>query len=498
MKHSKQIRISGYAMLLALLCTASAITACGGDGETKESVTTEQKTAAITESETLGRWKDALPETLDLNGENIVVFTRGDEASVLEIDAQEEIGEVLNDAIFHRNRDLEERLNMTLKVQPGSTWQNYHQDLQLIRSSIAAGDNAWQIISVWGPFNSQLVLENCFYDLSEMSYLDPSAPWWNQSAVEALTIAGKRFLMAGDSSVLTMLGEAFVVFVNDTMCQKYDINDIHDLVRDGKWTLQKLTEYSKLAMADLDGSGTMDKTDQYGLLLVAGNAADSLYTAADIHQITLSDGLPVYDPDIERMSKLMEILYPLCYDGDMYGSYTYGAPIEQAFVSGQGLMAIHPLDHARTTFRGMEDSYTIVPLPKLDEAQENYYTPAYNGLGLQCIPADNPNPEAAAAVMEAMAAASHYEVTPVYFETCLQEKYARSEETVEMLEIIRQTQYVDVEFLWREALGDAAFTMRDMIIQKKSDVASWVAKKDKSVRASIENTIQLLEEMKNW
>lgn len=486
------------AMLLALLCTAAAMTACGGEGEPTP-IGTNEDTAAAVESGTEERWQDGLPETLDLGGKTFVIHSRGDEGPNLEIDAETEVGEVLNDAIFQRNRGLEERLNMKLKLFPGGSWENYGQDITQIRASIAAGDNAWQMISVWGIASSQLVLDNCFYDLTDMPYLDSSAPWWNQSAVQALTLAGKRFLMVGDTSVLSMLGGAFVMYINDTMCQKYEIDDIHALVRDGKWTFQKMTEYSRLAMADLDGSGKMDENDQYGLLFAPYNTADSLYTSADIHQIVMNDGMPEYTPSADRLTKLMDILYPLCFDREMYGSFMNldGLMVNPMFISGQGLMAISTLNGARTTFREMEDNYTIVPLPKLDEMQENYLTPAYNGACLWGIPSDNPDPESAAAVMEAMAAASHYEITPVYFKTCLQEKYARSEETVEMLEIIRDTQYVDAEFLWRDALGNVAYTARNMIAEQTDDVASWLAKNEKSVLSSIEKTVEALEAIQN-
>ena len=263
------------AMLLALLCTASAVTACGGDSDTALTGT-DTEAASAAESVTEVRWHDTLPAELDLGGETFVIHSRGDVNPNLEIDAETEVGEVLNDAIFQRNRGLEERLNMKIKVFPGSSWENYGQDITQIRASIAAGDNAWQMISVWGIASSQLVLDNCFYDLTDMPYLDPGAPWWNQSAVQALTLADKRFLMVGDTSVLSTLGGSFVMFVNDTMCRRYDIGDIHALVRDGKWTLQKMTEYTKLAMSDLDGSGKMDEHDQYGLLFAPYNTADSL------------------------------------------------------------------------------------------------------------------------------------------------------------------------------------------------------------------------------
>ena len=484
--------------MLALLCMTSVIAACG-DNSTATPSGTEQGTDAAIDTETTSRWQDALPADIDLGGETVVIHVRGDSSTKLEIEAEEEIGEVLNDAVYQRNRGLEERLNFKLQSYAGAGWAEYSSEMTKIRSSIAAGDNAWQIVSMWGINGTSLVLDNCFYDLTDMPYLDVTAPWWNQSAVEGLTLGGGRYFVTGDIAVLSMLGGSYVVFVNDTVCQKNDIESIPALVREGKWTIEKMTALSKSVMADIDGSGSMDEKDQYGLIVDMYNSSDSFYTAADIHQITVVDGLPVYEPATERISRLMELVYPFYYDGTTVGSYMVKDFEVQynKFMTGECMMIVRELDTARNEFRDMEDNYTIVPMPKLDEAQEAYRTASYNGAAVLGIPTDNPDTDTALIVMEALAAASHYEITPTYFNTCLQEKYARNEETLEMLEIIRQTQYLDSEYLWGGALNNPAYIMRNMISQKKNDVASWIAKNEKATNKAVQKTIDQLEAMQN-
>ena len=332
-----------------------------------------------------------------------------------------------------------------------------------------------------------------------MPYLNTAAPWWNQSAIEGLTMGGGLYCLTGDVAFLSLLGGAYVMFVNDKLCETYDIESIPALVRDGGWTMDAMTQITKNIRSDLDGSGVMDEKDLYGLVLDLYNSAESFYTAADVHQITVTDGIPSYVPAEERMTKLMELAYPLYYNGEMVGSYmTQDVTLQVNMFRGrQALMIVRELDSARSEFREMEDNYTIIPMPKLDETQESYRTAAYNGAAVWGIPSDNPDTETALMVMEAMAAETYYNVTPVYFETCLQEKYARNEETLEMLEIIRETLYLDSEYLWGGSLGNPAYIMRNMLSAKKSDVASWMAKNEKAINRAVDKTVEKLENIQN-
>ena len=479
------------AMLFAALLLASC-----SDSPAQPVDTNNADYTAATEAVTESRWVDAIPSGTDLGGKTVTIHVRGDDGSMLEVNTDTENGDILNDTIFRRNRDLEERLNFKLSMFEGEGWANYGQEVNKIRSSIAAGDNAWQIISGWGLNITPLALENCFYDLTGMPYLDTTKPWWNQAAVKGLTLGGGMYFATGDVSVLSTLGGAYVMFLNDTLCAAHDIENIPALVRDGKWTMDKLTEIARLVCVDLDGSGKMDEKDKYGLVLDVYNSSDSFYTCADIHQITVTDGIPSYTPDQERLVKLMGYLEDFHANGVSVGTYATSDVSLQynMFFTSQALMIVRELDSARVDFREMEDNYTILPMPMLDEAQGAYYTAAYNGASLWGIPADNPDTDTALIVMEAMAAESYHSVTPTYFSTCLQEKYARNEETLEMLEIIRDSLYLDSEYLYRTPLGNTCYMARDMVKSKKFDVASHMAKVEKSILTTIDKTIAAMEE----
>ena len=91
-----------------------------------------------------------------------------------------------------------------------------------------------------------------------------------------------------------------------------------------------------------------------------------------------------------------------------------------------------------------------------------------------------------------MAAETYNTVTPVYFETCLQEKYARNEDTLEMLEIIRETSYLDCEYLYSASFKNTYYAVRSMIGSKNNNAASWLAKNVKSYQKAVDAMTETL------
>ena len=479
-------------MLLSALLLASCGEAAGTPaGENKETDAQPGETAAVTEEDTYVY--DSLPADLDLGGAAVSIHVRGDANSFLEVSA-EQTGEVLDDAIYNRNKSVEERLNVVLNPIQGAGWEKYSQDMTKVRSTIMSGDNAYQIIAGWRASVPSLALDGCFRNLPDYKYLDTAKPWWTQSAVEGMNVGGTLCFVTGDISIITDLGGSYVLFMNDRVASEYDISGVTDSVLDGSWTLDRLISVIKSVGKDVNGDSKRDDGDYYGLILDTYNSADAFLTAADIHQIALDkDGTPVYTEQTERLSRLMEKIYPLYYS-EGYDSYQQGdvAKGVSMFNGGQGLFTVRELDTARDDFRNMVDSYTILPMPKLDDAQENYAVCAFNGATLWGIPTSNPDPDTSCAVMEALASASYNDVTPVYFETCLQDKYARNEITIRMLEIIRDGMYVDSEYLYAPLFGNTCYVVRDLISSKKSDVASWYAKNSKKVQKEIDKTMEKL------
>ncbi len=483
------------ALLLALLAAAPSFSACGADTPAGTSADVQpEDTTPVTTS----RWLDSLPEELDFGGKEIVINVRGDANAMMEVAVDGENGDVLNDAIYYRNRDVEERLNVKITRFDGAGYANYNSELARIRSSVAAGDNAWQLIAGWGSNTSFLVLENLFQPLDTLDYLNLDAPWWTQSIVEAKAVGGHNYLITGDISFLTTIGGSYVLYQNDRLAKEYQIEDVPALVKSGSWTIDRLKSITKGVMKDLDGNGVWDEKDQYGIVMSLYNPADAFYISSGLTHIGVKDGEPFFDLDLDRTSAVMEKLWPLFFEGETVGAFCkedLANTIRPMFLNGQGLFLTLEFDSSRGSLRNMKDDFTILPYPKFDEKQEEYRVPANNSAAMWGIPVDNPEPEVAAAVLEALCAESRHSVTDVYFDTCMNFKYARNDVSIEMLEIIRDSAYINVEGLYSKVFGEPLYSFRRIFDSGNPNVSSYYESKRAAYEASIANVVASLKEM---
>ena len=108
------------AMLLALLMLASSVTACGEAGDTEATADTAAQTETEKETTELEA-RLALPDNLpdkDFDGYDFRVLTRNRDDFIKDIGVELELtGEVFNDALYNRNKTLEERFNFILSAE---------------------------------------------------------------------------------------------------------------------------------------------------------------------------------------------------------------------------------------------------------------------------------------------------------------------------------------------------------------------------------------------
>lgn len=494
-------RITASVLFLALIL--SAVTGCG---QTQKESDTERTIPPDTETETtetgVETLSDNLPDTLDFGGAAFTILARGDENSYQEIDAENN-GDVVNDAIFNRNLYIEDRFNVSLQPICGEGWRSYEKDLSRIQASVRAADNAYQLIAGYGVVIAPLALKNCFLDLNTLSYIDQNQPWWYRSTVDSMNICGSLYFITGDVGAITSLGGSYVLFENDRIAASNGIGDISEMVLDGTWTVDKMLSFTTLVYSDLNGDGVMDDNDQYGFALDAMIYADYFAIGSGIFQITYDkDHTPVYTPEIERMSSLVDKIAPIFNgNGALVGSHMLGnggggGRHYTMFPEGKLLFSSMELYLSYdASLRNMEDDFTILPYPKLDESQKEYHVNASHGASIWCIPADVRDPGMSAAILEAMGCYGYNHVTPAFFRICLQRKISRNEETTEMLEIIRDSAWVSAEYLYQQLFGNTCHSARD-ILSTGGNTASFYASKEKAVAASLEKTIAAFRALK--
>lgn len=442
--------------------------------------------------------KDSLPDGLDFGGVAINIIVRGDVDSAFEFYA-EETGDIVDDAIFRRNRAVEDRLNVNLNVIQGPGWQSYSQALSLIRNSIKAGDQAYDVIAGWSTSIAPLSAEDLFSNLLELPHLNLSEAWWNKSITEELTIADKLYFAAGDIN-LSLLSSSLIIFENNQIRQDYGLPNIYEAVFDGKWTLDYMDGLVKNIHQDLNGDGIMDDKDLFGALWTNHNYCDAFLASSNIRFTAKGEGrIPYLDIERERLGNLTDKVYNFLYNNEgvlvtgLIGSVGGELEAIDMFKNGQAYISAGYLLFASLYFRDMQSEYSIVPYPKYDENQEKYMTLVQSGMSLLCLPENCDKKEAVGAFFEAAASESYKNVSPTYFEVAMKVKYARDETSGKMLDIIRDGANFSFAYIYSGSIGNPYMVMRDLMMAKSNNFTSWHEKNEPKIEKALEKLVSQME-----
>ena len=219
------------SLLLAAILLASA-TACGNDttNDTANSSNTTADTAADgTDTETVPEdtaLTDSLPDGLDFGGATYTIYAREDLEWGTEMYVDELNGEIVNDAIYNRSRNVDERLNVAItQVTAPGIWGNEASFQEAIRSAVMAGDDTYQLVAGYAYFITALATDGVFMNLLDVPYIDFEKPWWNSDLRDELTLYDQLYFACGDLS-LTLLSSTFCMFFNKDMVTKYNVPDL--------------------------------------------------------------------------------------------------------------------------------------------------------------------------------------------------------------------------------------------------------------------------------
>jgi hypothetical protein len=156
-----------------------------------------------------------------------------------------------------------------------------------------------------------------------------------------------------------------------------------------------------------------------------------------------------------------------------------------------------PFRVAYSELRDMKDSYAILPYPKWDESQEMFLTNIYDQYSAFSVPKtvyDDDQLEFAGIIIEALNAESYKQVYPAFYDIALKNKYTEDEDSARMVDIIMEGANMDFSYMFGETnMQRIPYLFRDCINNKKLDIASEYATKQKSLSVSIEKLYTFYE-----
>ena len=485
-------------MIAAWLCTLlviPSVMSCGDTSDTQTDVGT-QDTAAKTEAvETVDPNQIALEGAIaklegDFGGHEFRIMDRSDEQNppfeTIDVWAEAESGDTINDAVFRRNRILEENLNIKIAEKKV---KHPHSDAKTL---IMAGTDEFDVFTDGLSELSTLAVGGYLIDLHDVETLKLSEPWWDQDMNKGLSIANKLFFCTGDISIMDNYGTWCVLF-NKKMIEDYDLDNIYDHVKNGTWTLQLMYDMAKKVTKDLDGNGVQDETDQWGFLTESYNEYG--LWAAGGQSITTKDenDLPVLTAYSDKSVEVIELVSQFTLDTACTLVATSKSTINfnEHYAHGNALF-IYGGMWLISMFREYDINFGVVPAPKFDEAQDRYYnTYSYTNCTAYAIPTTAPDLARTGTIMEGMAEVSKYTLTPAYYDVALKGKFIRDEESAEMLDIIlaQRTYDLGMIFNW----GNMFSWITNLALNSSLDFASTYAKNEKATLNGIEKFVKSLD-----
>jgi len=476
--------------ILAMLLMITSLAGCSsGNAETTKNETSAGTVTAETEpAET--EIHDDLPEK-DFGGQEYRVrsVTYDPSSYTTIFDPAELNGEIVNDALYNRNRSIEERFNMVFAASEDS----YDNNFQQLKEMNIAGDNALEMVMCINRNAFAAAVDGYLTNMDRLTYLDLEKPWYSKDINDSMTIDGKLFFAYSDEC-LQMFESAILLMFNKDMMTDLQLEIPYSIVQDGQWTFDLFHQYASAALLDLDGDGSYRKGDQFGIMTNLDFFFPSFWICADTLSVAKgADDIPYFNiPGNERWISSMEYVVQLLNENLVYlESATKRTETVQYFTQREALFCMSTLGRMPIT-RDMEDDMGILPLPKYDAAQENYRSRVVDGW-LHVVPATISDPEYVSIIMEALACESYKNVFPAYYDNFVSHKILRDEESIAMMNLIKDTRILDMgDVQWYETIRGK---YQSVVEKKNTDFASVTASVEKAAAQVIDDAVAKIKEL---
>ncbi|MHC1693752.1 MAG: hypothetical protein AB9835_00445 [Eubacteriales bacterium] len=412
------------------------------------------------------------------------------------MDAESETGEAVNDAVYRRNSNIEERYNVVIS-QEGMKYSDFQSK---VSASIKAGSLEFEVVLPRLNYGAVMAQDGNFLNVKELPYIDLTQSWWDNALERDLSVDDKLYFLAGDIHMYA--NDATWIYMFNKQLQKdLGIEDLYALVRDGKWTLDAFNKVISDVTSDIDGDSKITGEDRVGMVTMNLTINSLLYGAnARIFQKT-DDG---YEMNIntEHFNSAFDKVLKIFNDDNNTlaaentskwkvtkapGSRMIGDDIKYMFASGKALLVPEVVD-CISRYRDIDFDFGVLPTPKLDEAQESYYSMVVPDAMVLSVPVTCADTEMVGFILEAMAQESSTTVLPAYYETTLQRKHSRDAESADMLDIIFKNRIYPLDLLygWSGVTAD----IQTAVNKNANTLSSIYESKQEKAKSAIQKTLE--------
>ncbi|MBE6675823.1 MAG: hypothetical protein E7594_03165 [Ruminococcaceae bacterium] len=472
------------ALLLAVLMLSALLVGCADD-QTEEQV--EDTTAAEEETNIL--------DLLDVpdkkyDGKEFMFLTRdAAEWTTVDIYSEELTSDPINDAVYRRNDAIQTKYDVViLETQTMTAAADLEKDIK-------GGSGEYQAIVQKLGDCALISTKGYLQNLREVPHMDLDKTWWDQKALEGLSIGNKVYFATGD--LLTSDNDGtFIVMFNKSIAEDNGLEDIYELVNNKQWTFQKMYDMSTIAVKDLNGNGKMEHdADVLGTATTSNSGYCMMYAAGIVITAKNDNDVPEYVLDTERAVEAIPLSYQIIGDKNMAlnmnsagGSTDVVENGKMCFGNGHALF-FQECMQCVIRLRSYDVEFGVVPFPMFNEEQGEYYSHMNEVGGMVCIPTSvvDQELEDVGAIIETMAAYSVDTLTPAYYDISLISKSTRDEESRPMIELILANRIYDLGYVFEQAWGGYVGQIAGKFIDGKTNVAST---KPNSFKKQMDKTLK--------
>lgn len=405
-------------------------------------------------------------------------------------------GEIVNDAVFHRNETVQEKLNMTLAITP-SAW-TYGNAAGEIEQLILSGDGQYDVMINDLRILAQLSVSGYFHPVGDTGILNLDGKYWYRDAIEDLTVVpGATYLLLGDYFT-DSLSSAHVLYYNKSLIGNHTGSEsyVQDMVLAGDWTIDEMIRLKTETAVDLDGNGTLEEGDQFGYTIIgAWGPLVPVLMGLDVRFIENDGGNVRYCFNNERSVKILEKLNELYWtDGTLQNTQAKTTDdLRQKFAGGKtvfvGYLRLSDLEN----LRDIEFPVGISPYPKLDTAQEHYISSLHMTSEVGSVMGTVPQSDLpfVFTCLEVLGRETAETVMPTYYEEALKVKYVGGTDDAAMIDLIHDTITSPFALAYNQILAN--FPMRDTFLNPvgahQTDFASSYAANISAGQAALDELI---------
>ncbi len=342
-------------------------------------------------------------------------------------------GDLYTDAVYQRNSLTEDLLNIRIEPQYTSAGRSYDAVSKMIEACVVSGDAGVEAGYGSLAYNITSAGRGNMHNFYLIDNIDLNSPWFDQNIIENYSLHGnKLYALTGAYGIYDDYSVP-VVYYNKDILTKNGMDDPAGLVMEGKWTFDAMKTMMETACTDLDGDGEITEEDIYGYIDNADILPHLMEGTGNLQTKIDSEGVPYVNCLTGEYIEVAETVYnsfitnPAVY---------FAGSVAALFREGHALFA-YELLATINSLRDMETMFSLLPLPKLNEQQENYVNPV-NSVWCTafCVPVTVTGDDLGRVglIINVLSAFSEDTVTQVLYDQILGMKLIREENTLVMLD----------------------------------------------------------------